>query len=226
MNKENYKIISDINELSRFINWLPDLAEGERYYISLLARRKYFEQIPSNNQQLKRFLTTKELMFSKIKQLEIEVGGYTFDGKTIPNEALALYISVNPRSLWRGSCEALKKLADVVARGDKNVDPQKLVMNCVQSSAGKKNFVVFDIDDKNPDLLKKAFDIVGKQWYIETRGGYHLLVQPCKAQETNRNWYMKLKQFSDICGDEMSPICGGVQGSFCPVLKELSTTSS
>ena len=219
MNK--YNIITDLSELEKFISFLPELLAGEKFYVSLLARRKYYKEISNNNQQLKRFLTTKDLLVSKIKQLEIEVGGYTFDGKPIPQEALALYISVNPRSLWRGSCEGLKRLADVVARGDKNVDPQKLIMNCVQSSAGQKNFVVFDIDEKNPDLLKKSLDIVGEQCYIETRGGYHLLVDPKTIGEEVKNWYGQLKQFSDVSGTEMSPIPGTMQGNFPVKLKRL-----
>ena len=213
---ENYKIIADSEELERFVEWLPMLTLGERFYVSSLARRKYCPLIASNNQQLKRFLTKKEDIFSKIRQLEIPLGSYTHgnEKEAVPQEALALYMCVNPRSLWNGTCNALKSLADVIARGDKTVDPCKMVLNDVKASCSRKIFVVFDIDEKNDDLLKKSFDICGEQAYIETRGGYHILVDPKTIPKENKKWYPALKEFSDICGDEMSPVPGCTQGGF------------
>jgi hypothetical protein len=34
----NYQIIKDENVLKEFIEWLPNLEEGETYYVGLLSR--------------------------------------------------------------------------------------------------------------------------------------------------------------------------------------------
>jgi hypothetical protein len=213
----NYKIIQDEEELDKFVNWLP-CSENDSLYISLIARKKYFTPISSNNQQLRRFVTQKKFLKQRVRQLECPLGSYKYGDLDIPNEALALYININPRSLWKGSCDALKGLADIIARGDKTVDPIKFVTNCVQQNHENKNFVIFDIDEKNPELIERAFGIVGKQTYIETRGGYHLLVDPKTISQSVENWYGQLKAFSDVSGDTLSSIPGTTQGGFCPKL--------
>ena len=82
----NYKIITNEKKLRDFIEWLPNLEPNEKYYVSLFARKKYSSDIKSNDKtQLKRFVSDKERMFDKIKQLECEVGAYKL--KDAPQES-------------------------------------------------------------------------------------------------------------------------------------------
>jgi hypothetical protein len=36
----NYQIIADSVALQNFINWLPELRDNEKYYVTLFARKK------------------------------------------------------------------------------------------------------------------------------------------------------------------------------------------
>ena len=89
----NYEIIKNESNFLEFIDWLPDLLENEKYYVTLFARRKYNETINSDKAQLKRFATTKELLNQKVKQLECSIGSY-FAGDA---PACLLYTSPSPR---------------------------------------------------------------------------------------------------------------------------------
>ena len=100
---QNYKIIADEAQLKAFIEWLPELEKDEIYYVSLFARKKYDTTgtLKADKGQLKRFSSRKDRLFEKIKHLERPIGTYTHEGQAVSNESLALYITVNPRSLTK-----------------------------------------------------------------------------------------------------------------------------
>lgn len=222
----NYQIVKDEKLLLEFIEWLPKLEENEKYYLCLFARNKYCKElthIKSDKAQLKRFVSDKERMFQKIKQLEIAKGWYKQKHMDVPEEALALYITPNPRDMIKATVNTMVKLAHSIR--DKNVE-----MNChqeamseIQKAKSRTCWIDFDIDSKEDEVYGKAVEALklyfpdGGYKILETRGGYHLLVDPDKAkQEERANWYRAISKYADQSGDNMIPVPGCTQGMFIP----------
>lgn len=225
----NYKVICDEKLMLDFIDSLPDTTADERYYFCLFGRKKYckdIKQIKSDKSQLSRKLATKDLLFSKIEQMECPLDTYTQGDESIPQEALALYINPNPRSLHKATCQGLERLAKAISTKSVGFNPQAELMSCIQRCASRKPFVDFDIDYKEDWVFDYAANILPKDTYriLETRGGYHVLVEPAKIKEVdkkNNSWYRGMSERADIHGDCMIPMPGSYQGGFVPKFVEI-----
>jgi hypothetical protein len=223
----NYTIIADGDELRNFIDWLPELEPGEQFYVALFARKKYLPNhtaLAHDKTQLKRFTATKENLFHKLWQLEVPIGAYQgLLGWGIPQESLAVYISLNPRNLKRAFLKGIKHFADVLDDvHDNPKNPRSEIMNVIQTTQGTKHFHVFDLDSKNPARLLECREVVNDHCsVIQTRGGYHFLVKQSAVKEkliNSPSWYMYLKNRADVVGDCLTPIPGCVQGGYIPRL--------
>lgn len=215
---ETYKIVHDNSALLQFIQWLPELNQNEKYYLSLFSRKKYCPDLIKSNDktQLKRFLATKENMYNKIMQLELPVGRWKLRDMSAPQESLVLYIHPNPRNMKKATEMMGKKCWELMNNNNFNIHAEAL--SCIQKSASTKRFVTFDIDSKEADLdFLKTLNIEYR--VIETRGGYHVLVTPSK-KKIKSNWYQSITShyigFIDNTGDLMSPVPGCCQGNFIP----------
>lgn len=217
----NYQIITDKEKLLAFIEWLPDLEDNEKFYCTLFSRKKYAqEEIETNDKtQLKRFLSDKERLYNKIKQLEVEVGAYQLKNTTAPQESLALYINPNPRNLKRATYDGIIKFTELLKSDNNNFNPHAEIMSIIQRSLSRKVYLDFDIDtkafdfDKIPEIINTSCLQV-----LETRGGYHLLVRLSEVENQYRKtFYNQIIALGvDQTGDQLMPIPGCVQGGFTP----------
>jgi len=149
-------LILNEGELQKFIDWLPDLKVTEKYMVFLFARRKYDTQnvIKSDKAQLKRVLATKDRIIEKIRQMEISVGEYTVDGVSVPQEALAIYITPNPRCLKKASKTLAKRLVEVICE-NVDINPVSEALTAVHQSLGSNYFKDFDYDGVDYKFEKK-----------------------------------------------------------------------
>jgi hypothetical protein len=223
----NYQIVTDEAELQKFIEFLPDLGPEETFYLCLFARNKYckdVKHISSDKAQLKRFVSNKDRMFNKIKQLEVEVGQYyqyrNNSKVEIPQEALALYINPNPRSMKKAIIPSITNLLKIYDTATEGYNIIQEVLSQVQKSVGTKFFynVDFDVDKSR---FKEINEIVSnlelKGTWVETRGGYHYLVD-LKNNILNNKWYQELSLIDgiELLSDSMLPVPGTYQGGFTP----------
>lgn len=227
----NYQIVKDEERLRAFIEWLPDLKETEKYYFCLFARNKYCKElshIKSDKAQLKRFVTDKERMFQKIKQLEVEMGYYKQREFEVPESALALYMTVNPRNMFKATVNTMVKLAQSIRDQNVNMNPHQEAMSEIQKAKSRTCWIDFDLDlDSQSQAMEIGVAIATMKvvvnpdavTYLKTRGGMHILVDPAKVEEKYKNtFYQNIKKIKGIdqSGDQMIPVPGCTQGMFVP----------
>lgn len=225
----NYKIIQDKDLLLSFIEWLPELLlPNEKYYVTLLARRKYDENSTiSHKAQLKRFTSDKKYLYQKIKQLEIELGSYKDKEQDIKQNVLALYISINPRDLRLATKKTLKVLLDKVLDDNSIYNPHSEVLNQIQISCTNKYFYDFDFDNVDyKDVLEQLKNKINFDCLkiLKTRSGFHLLVNINKIEKQfKKSWHQTISKLEgvDVKGDNLVPIPGTVQGGFTPHFIEI-----
>ncbi|PHN04150.1 hypothetical protein [Flavilitoribacter nigricans] len=217
----NYQIITDPEQLHKFIEWLPDLEEDEKYYCCLFSRKKYTPdgQQRHDKTQLKRFLTDKTRLYNKIRQLEVPLGAYELKKTTASQESLAMYINPNPRNLRLAAFEGIIELTRLLKNNDKRFNPQAEILNCIQQSHSRKVYLDFDVDTKDFDFDQLA-KVINPSCLdiLETRGGFHVLVRIAEIDPTfKKSFYNDIMALGvDQSGDQLLPVPGCVQGGFTP----------
>lgn len=235
----NYSIIKDKEEFDKFLKWLPELQDGEKFYFSLFARKKYnkTEGLKSDKGQLKRGSASKEQIYNKIKKLEVELGSYEVDGVKVKQDSLALYITPNPRDMHKAGLKTIQELTSLLVEGRTIYNPQSVALNMIQVT-GKKKYFDIDLDyinDKDTISEAELFSLIIEKDIInttaianniiKTRGGYHILVELSKIGENyQKKWFNNFSQLKDerftimMNGDNMVPMPGCVQSDFIPKL--------
>jgi hypothetical protein len=233
--KNCYELIHSYKALEEFIGILPDEQDGEQFYITLFARKKYDLSglLRSDKNCIKRVTARKRDIIQKIEQMEVGVGSYTYDGVTIPEECLAVYITPNPRSFHAASTHLVKGLVSKICDGRVTKNPYSEALNYLQTSCENKVYFDIDVDFLRPEQLGRFKEAIANfinldcLTFIRTRGGYHVLVKLAQISPTCKHWHQgfaKLK-FDDVGimmnSDSLVPIVGCRQADFTPVLEKV-----
>ncbi|RPI84160.1 MAG: hypothetical protein EHM34_04110 [Nitrosopumilales archaeon] len=222
---DSYKIILNEEILKEFIEWLPELQINEKFYVALFARKKYCREVKyihTDKAQVKRFLATKKDLFNKIRQLEVPLDSYVLKDITIPQESLALYISVNPRDLEKGTRQSLIKFANLLASKYNGYNPVAEATSEVHKACSRKLWFDFDYDGVELDSILPEIDkILPRECFriLQTRSGFHVIVHlPSLDKKISHLWYKGLTSLPgcDVKGDNLLPVPGCTQGEFTP----------
>lgn len=230
----SYKVIADEVKVKEFLNWLPKLNSDEVYYAALLARSKYVKDLGigtfnSDRYQCARFLSSGDRLFKRIWQTEAPLGSYVVKGVTVPQEALAMYVNPNPRSLKGGQMLLMKRSMDALFNKQTDYDIYQDSISCVHKSISKKHFVDFDFDDADlSETVKNIAKVVNPDavTIVETRGGFHALIKTADVEKKYKSsWYQNMIKMTgvDVVGDTMLPIPGTYQGMYVPTMEPLKS---
>ena len=226
--QETYGIVGDEEELRKFLAWLPDVKKGETIYVAVLARSKYSAEagLPtfnSDRHQCSRFFTGKEDMIDRLYTREAPIGRYKCKGITVPQEAIAVYCSINHRSLTGGRAQLIARYADAMVGSDPRPN-HEIATTHVHKHLAVRQFVDFDIDGRGiEEIVPLLVPMVDPRFVtiVQTRGGVHVLVESKKMPEPyKRTWYNDIKGIGgvDQTGDVLLPGPGCYQGNFIPRL--------
>jgi hypothetical protein len=224
-----YNLILNESEMVRFFDLLPELKENEAYMLLLQIRKKYCKDVKHDQILHRKLVYKKERLLREVKKMELPFGSYEIDGKPVPQEAMVLYIKINPRNTHIFDA-ALDFLTRFKNNEFKSVNPSNVLLSYLQDRQSKRHFALYDFDIKNTDntindLLNSLADILGETKYhlIETYGGYHLMVElKTLDKKKTKGMFEKLNNHpykdKDSVSDIHSPVIGGYQGGFEPKL--------
>jgi len=222
---DRYTIIKDIQRLEAFVDWLPELGEHEVFYVALFARKKYcvgIKDIRTDKAQCKRFTSKKPELIKKIRQLECPLGSYAIKGISIPQEALALYISVNPRDMLAATKNGLIKFAQLITQPYNGYNPHQEIMSEIHRACSRKVWFDFDFDGVELDpTLARISECLNMDCVqvLKTHSGFHVLVHlKTLHPEFQEKWYLRMNTIPgiDVRGDNLIPVPGCVQGESVP----------
>ncbi len=217
----NYKLIHNLEECQKFIDFLPALKHNEGYFLILIARKKWFPEsdMPSSFKLKRECVNTKEKIIHIIRQWEVAEGCYRNEDKIIHQNNLGVYIGYNPKDHYEATFELAKKCLNVIKTKGMNVNVKSMANDIIQSSNGTKNFIDIDVDIKEGEDYKeiKRFieDIINPKYltFVKTNGGFHCLISlkrisfvelasqygefdNTKEQDfsTSKDWYQRLQK--------------------------------
>jgi len=217
MNKEYYDFIYDEQQIKKMFNILKPLEKDEVYFISLSARKKYLTDEEKENIQLTKMemfqrKLVKEYKFSHflktVKEYEMRIGSVLSKGNDtiVPQKCMLIYLTINPCSSSRALKRFYSKSQELLfnSYSDKSLIKNfrrisSMLNTCFQQSMNKSKFIDIDMDigHNNNFLyrLAKEFDEKKVEYHIiETKGGYHILVE----KDTIKYNYTKIIQSLNI----------------------------
>lgn len=193
--QQYYKLIYDANLVAKHAEMFLNDNNNNVYFVALFSRRKYGD-ISTATQVLQQNVITEpnNQLLNTIKRYEVQVECYTdkITRKPIPNDALVIYLNINPRSMLKASTNFSNHIthlfAETITNNNSNNNSQfkhllsKFRSFIHASQISQPPYIELDIDTKDRAWLQKMKERVLQPitqyivCIIETRGGYHIVL--------------------------------------------------
>lgn len=231
-------LIVDRASAAAFLEKLPPAGPGKLYYGTLMARQKYWPDLPSSSRDHGGAVSNSRDGFLRRLSHLCEVGPWyvTKDGATVPSHAFAVYVMTTPSDAAKAVAgfleDAVKSVRDVMGREMTEDDgrhfnglakPAGMWSRIAKAPAGKYFFLV-DVDEKDEKTLDDVVSRfpVAPTWATETRGGYHVGVPWTKETGVVFGGLKKKKSAGDpslakvelFASGAMTVLPGSLQGGF------------
>ena len=161
----------------------------------MIARRKYYPELPRGNVQLLRELLRAETMtetrfLNLLDLLEYKAKLYNMTGEGMPPKACVCYMSANAldekKAYFMHYENMLQQVKDMAVNGsdEMGVADVSSVMTDYKSCLEKspfREYVKLDVDTKDYTFLKELMSVlkendIDTEYTVETHGGYHVLI--------------------------------------------------
>lgn len=206
-------MIYNLEELNKFISFLPEMNKDEVIFISLSARNKYLTDEERFLFDLGRTeMFSREIIFEKnvdnfihiLKKIST-VRSYrtTKNGSYIPDKCLVTYINLNYTDVIRSAFKINASINDELQAYTLNLKNNhdlenninrlknivKTINNTFQTTTSKRNFIDIDIDSHDVKVLDFILNKLNEKnviyFVIETFGGFHVV---CKKETVKFNY--------------------------------------
>lgn len=220
--------------------------QNQSFIIIPIARRKYWEplsvsQMTLNSKPIYTYQLTFKQFLNTLLKYQVAEGLYLDkDEKQIPTEAIAMYITANPMNEIKTMFQMITDFNQVLQKHltttnnkdvedskDNNEPSQQMFewegMNRYKSTLHQNahvNVIKIDVDTKDPTLIQKLDQLLDEEsitpMKVETRGGYHYLIN--RVDQSEKLWkFAKTKENSSWMTMEKNgliAIPGTIQGGY------------
>ncbi len=214
---EIHNIVYDEEQIKRFAELIG--INYETHHLHIIARPKYNKTIKFKTHYMSPrtiHALTNEQFVEAVKRYEMPVGYYKdSDNVVCPVNSLVLYCTTNPRCNKKAVRKFMHEMLDSLIANERSFGNSLngRLNSCVMASKDKTRFITVDIDDKKD--LKEVLEFLKENNItpvanIETRGGYHLLLNANNRVELVFEKFGKKHTIGDIS----CPVPGTYQGGF------------
>lgn len=224
MDNNYHNFIGDESQIREFYRQHIGKYQNQNYYsfiIIPIARRKYWSLLSTSQENMgtKIFSSQKDedRFVNELRLYEVKCGLYK-DKKDqiIPSEALAFYITANPmnemKAFFAMQREVSEKL-EIMLTTDKGQNSDKKEPNMISlykkclHKCDENFYKKLDVDTKDPEKIEslKIFlrdAMIKPELVIETRGGYHVLLNKSTTHKNNEKLYRFIEKANSILGIE------------------------
>lgn len=200
MEKSYHHIIHNEEDIRQFAKIFRIEANHQAMCLYLTMRRKYYPDLSHGTTIINRLTVTggdnfEQKLYQNILRLETPIGSYMDKDKIVPNDALALYVLVEPKDTITAMSRILSKCVEAFSNNERLPNAYTLYRDEIPKvSASHLKYKQIDLDTKIPDQVRQVDYLLTQLQLnilicVETRGGFHIVYNNNTSKETNRLLY-------------------------------------